>query len=290
MGKKKYQRAHLTPKQKMKWAVVYVIMTMLVFVTSLPLIYMISTAFKPLRELFLFPPTFITTSPTLQNFKQLFATASNGDIPITRYLFNSIFTTIIGVVLTVFICSMGAYALEKLKPPGHKFIFHVIIVGLMFVPPVAQIPIYIVMSKLHLLNTYAALILPSLAAPMDLFLMKQFLSQVPDSMIESARIEGAGEFRIFLQIVMPMAKPAWCTVIVFAFCSYWNNSGNSIIYITDQSMKTLPYVLESIGNSSASLMGAQAAAALLTTSATILIYGIMQKNVLDTMSYAGVER
>lgn len=288
--KKKVYRRKMTAKQKIKWITVYVIMVALVLVTSLPLIYMVSTAFKPLRELYLFPPTFITTNPTLQNFKQLFDTASNGDVPIVRYIFNSVTTTAATVILTVLICSMGAYALEKLKPPGHKLIFRVIIVGLMFVPPVAQIPIYIVMSKLHLLNTYAALILPSLATPMYLFLMKQFLSQVPDSILESARIDGASEMRIFLQIVMPMAKPAWCTVIVFAFCAQWNNSGNSIIYITDQSMKTLPYILSSIGSGSASLLGAQAAAALLTTSVTIIIYAIMQKNVLDTMSYAGIDR
>jgi ABC-type glycerol-3-phosphate transport system permease component len=184
---------------------------------------------------------------------------------------------------------MGAYSLEKLRPAGHEVIFKTIIVGLMFVPPVAQIPIYIVMSKLHLLDTYAALILPSLASPMYLFLMKQFMSQVPDAMIESARIDGASEIRIFFQIVMPSTVPAWCTVIVFSFCAQWNNSGNSIIYITNQSMKTLPYVLESIGSGSASQVGAQAAAALLTTSVTIIIYTIMQKNVLKTMSYAGIE-
>lgn len=288
--KKQMYRRKLTTKQKIKWIVVYVIMVALVLVTSLPLIYMVATAFKPLRELYLFPPTFITTHPTLQNFKQLFDTASNGDVPIVRYIFNSVTTTAATVALTILICSMGAYALEKLKPPGHKLIFRVIIVGLMFVPPVAQIPIYIVMSKLHLLNTYAALILPSLATPMYLFLMKQFLSQVSDSILESARIDGASELRIFFQIVMPMAKPAWCTVIVFAFCAQWNNSGNSIIYITDQSMKTLPYVLSSIGSGSASLVGAQAAAALLTTSVTIIIYAIMQKNVLNTMSYAGIDK
>ena len=183
-------------QQKIKWLIVYIVMIVLVVMSSLPLIYMISTAFKPLRELFLFPPTFITHNPTLQNFKQLFDTASNGDIPITRYLFNSVFTTSVAVALTIFVCSMGAYALEKLKPPGSKLIFNVIIVGLMFVPPVAQIPVYVVMSKLHLLNTYAALIIPSLAAPMYLFLMKQFLSQVPDSIIESARIDGARSCKI----------------------------------------------------------------------------------------------
>lgn len=279
----------LTLWEKTKWVTVYVLMTVLVVFTSLPLIYMTATAFKPLKELYLFPPAFFTRNPTLQNFRQLFDTASGGTVPITRYLFNSITTTGITVFLTVIISSMGAYSLEKLRPPGHKMIFKAVILGLMFVPPVAQIPVYIVMSKLHLLNTYAALILPSLAAPMHLFLMKQFMSQVPDSMIESARIDGAGEVRIFFKIIMPATRPAWCTVVVFAFCSQWNNAGNSIIYVTDQSMKTFPYVLSSIGDGSASMTGAQAAATLLTTSVTIIIYAIMQKNVLDTMSYAGIE-
>lgn len=282
--------SNLTIGEKVKWIVVYALMIFLMLFMSLPLIYMISTAFKPLKELYNFPPTFLTRHPTWQNFLQLFDTASSGSVPMTRYLFNSIVTTGITVFLIVVISGMGAYALEKLKPPGHRFIFKAVIVGLMFVPPAAQIPIYIVMSKLHLLNTYVALILPSLAGPMYLFLMKQFMSQVPDEIIESARIDGASEWKIFWKIIMPATKPAWCTVIVFSFCTQWNNSGNSIIYVTDQSMKTLPYVLSSIGSSSAAMMGAQAAAALLTTSVTIIIYTIMQKNVLDTMSYAGIDK
>lgn len=281
--------SNLTIVEKVKWIIVYALMLLLVLFMSLPLIYMIATAFKPLKELYNFPPTFLTRHPTGQNFRQLFDTASSGTIPMTRYLFNSIVTTAITVFLIVVISSMGAYALEKLKPPGHRFIFKAVIIGLMFVPPAAQIPIYIVMSKLHLLNTYVALILPSLAGPMYLFLMKQFMSQVPDEIIESARIDGASEWKIFWKIIMPATKPAWCTVIVFSFCTQWNNSGNSIIYVTDQSMKTLPYVLSSIGSSSAAMIGAQAAAALLTTSVTIIIYTIMQKNVLDTMSYAGID-
>lgn len=281
--------SRLTLKEKTKWILVYVLLTALALFTSLPLIYMISTAFKPLKELYLFPPAFLTKNPTLQNFTQLFDTASSGSIPISRFLFNSITTTLIVVFLNIAISSMGAYALEKLKPFGHRFIFRAVIIALMFIPPVAQIPVYIAMSKLHLLNTYAALILPSLAAPMYLFLMKQFMSQIPDSIIESARIDGASEMYIFWRVIMPITKPAWSTVFVFSFVAQWNNSGNSIIYITDQSMKTLPYVLSSIGSGSAAMAGAQAAATLLTTSVTIIVYSIMQKRVLSTMSYAGID-
>lgn len=281
--------SHLTTKEKARWILVYTLLTVLALFMSLPLIYMISTAFKPLKELYLFPPTFLTSHPTLQNFSQLFDTASSGTIPISRYLFNSITTTVIVVFLNIIISSMGAYALEKLRPAGHKLIFKSVIIGLMFIPPVAQIPVYIAMSKLHLLNTYAALILPSLAAPMYLFLMKQFMSQIPDSVIESARIDGASDMFIFWRIIMPMTRPAWSTVLVFSFIAQWNNAGSSIIYITDQSMKTFPYVLSSIGSGSAAMMGAQAAATLLTTSVTIIIYSIMQKRVISTMSYAGID-
>lgn len=279
----------LKKKEKARWILVYTLLTLLALFTSMPLIYMVTTAFKPLRELYIFPPTFFTKHPTLQNFEQLFDTTSGGTVPLSRYLFNSVFTTVIVVFLSIMISSMGAYALEKLRPKGHKIIFKAVIVGLLFIPPVAQIPVYIAMSKLHLLNTYAALILPSLAAPMYLFLMKQFMSQIPDSVIESARIDGASEWYIFRKIIMPMTRPAWSTVLVFSFISQWNNAGNSIIYITDQSMRTLPYVLSSIGSGSASMAGAQAAATLMTSVVTIIVYSVMQKRVISTMSYAGIE-
>lgn len=264
-------------------------MIILVIFTALPLVYMVSTAFKPLDELFLFPPTFFVRKPSLQNFTSLFASMSGGTIPITRYIFNSVFTTVITVTGTVLICSMGAYSLEKLRVPGHEFLFKIVIVGLMFVPPVAQIPIYIVMSKLGFLNTYYALIVPNLAAPMYLFLMKQFISQLPDVLLESARIDGAGELRIYWKLVMPMIKPAWSTVVVFSFIANWNNSSSSIVYITDQAMKTLPYALTSIGSGTIGAVGAMSAASLLVTIPTIVVYLMMQKKVLNTMAYAGIK-
>ena len=268
---------------------VYVLMVSLAVFTSLPLIYMVSTAFKPLDELFKFPPTFLVRKPTLENFSDLFSSMSESTVPFWRYLFNSVFTTAISVFGSVIICSMAAYSLEKLRAPGYKFLFQVVIVGLMFVPPVAQIPIYIVMSKLGFLNTYWALILPTLATPMYLFLIKQFMSQLPDSLLESARIDGAGELWIFIKIVMPLIKPAWATVVVFAFIAVWNNSGSSMIYITDQAMKTLPYALSSIGNGTVGAMGAVSAASLLTTAPVIIVYVLMQKQVMNTMAYAGIK-
>lgn len=271
------------------WIIVYILMIALAVFTSLPLVYMISTAFKPLDELFLFPPTFLVHHPSMQNFANLFTSVSQGETPVTRYFFNSVFTTAISVIGSVLICSMGAYSLEKLRIPGYKVLFKAVVVGLMFVPPVAQIPVYIVMSKLGMLNTYYALILPSLATPMYLFLIKQFISQLPDTILESARIDGAGEMSIFIKVVMPVIKPAWATVVVFAFIANWNNSSSSMIYITNQVMKTLPYALSSIGNGSTGAVGTVAAASLLTTAPTIIIYLLMQKQVMNTMAYAGIK-
>lgn len=271
------------------WVIVYILMIALAIFTSLPLIYMISTAFKPLDELFLFPPTFLVHHPAMQNFANLFTSVSQGETPVTRYIFNSVFTTAVSVIGSVLICSMGAYSLEKLRIPGYKMLFKAVVVGLMFVPPVAQIPVYIVMSKLGMLNTYYALILPALATPMYLFLIKQFISQLPDSVLESARIDGAGELSIYIKVVMPIIKPAWATVVVFAFIANWNNSSSSMIYITDQVMKTLPYALSSIGNGTTGAVGTVAAASLLTTAPTIIIYLLMQKQVMNTMAYAGIK-
>jgi len=271
------------------WIVVYAIMILLVIFMALPLIYMVSTAFKPTDELFLFPPTFLVQKPTIRNFTELFKSVGYGEIPITRYIFNSLITTVTNVTATVFIACMAAYSLEKLRMPGYKLLYRVVVIGLMFVPAVAQIPTYIVMSQTEMLNTYWALIIPSMAKPMYLFLVKQFMSQFPDSILESARIDGAGEFKLFSRVVMPIIKPAWATVVVFAFIENWNNSGSSMIYITNQTMKTLPYALGSIGNGAVGAMGMVSAASLLATAPTIIVYLLMQRQVMNTMAHAGIK-
>jgi len=288
-GKSMEAVRRLAKKVPYGWIVVYSLMGLLVVFMALPLIYLVSTAFKPVDELFLFPPTFLVNRPTGENFVRLFRSVGYGEIPITRYMFNSLFSTIANVAGTVMICSMGAYSLEKLRMPGYKFLFRVVVVGLMFVPAIAQIPTYIVMSQTNMLNTYWALIIPSMAKPMYLFLIKQFMSQFPDSVLESARMDGAGELSVFFRIVMPVVRPAWATVIVFAFIENWNNSGSSVMYITEQVMKTLPYALGSIGGGQVAAMGVAAAASLLTTAPTIIIYLLMQRQVINTMAHAGIK-
>lgn len=271
------------------WFFTYAVMLVLVCFTSLPLVYLVVTAFKPLDELFVYPPQFFVKKPTLNNFYDLFTTMDSTVVPFTRYIFNSLLTTMATVFGAVAVCSMGAYAVEKVRLPGGKLIFNIVVSALMFSPPAAQIPIFIAVSRLGMIDTYWALIIPNLAVPMYFFLFKQFIGDIPQALIESAIIDGAGVFGRYVHVVLPLLKPAIATVSVFAFINNWNNAGGSMVYITSQAMKTLPYAISSISDGSIARAGAGAAAVLLVTLPTIVYYLIQQKKVINTMAYAGIK-
>jgi ABC-type glycerol-3-phosphate transport system permease component len=266
-------------------------MILLVAFTSLPLIYLISTAFKPLDELFIFPPRFLAMRPTWENFSGLFTALSSTEVPFARYVFNSVLVSVLTVFGTVIICSMGAFGLVKYKPPCANFIFNLVVAALMFPTEVTQIPSYMVVNKLHLINTYAALIIPKLAVAYNLFLMKQFIEQTPDELIESAKIDGARPITIYWKIIMPLLKPAVFTLIVFAFQSSWNDYFWPLVYITSESMKTMPLAIQTISGGTTDLAraGAVAAASLATIIPTIIVFLIMQSGVIETMAYSGIK-
>ncbi len=271
----------------------YTIMGLLVCFTALPLVYLVNTAFKPLDELFLYPPTFIVRKPTTQNFSDLLVSLNSSTVPFVRYAFNSVLITIGIVAATVVVSSIGAYSLVKFKPPGGKTIFNFILMALMFSPHVTKIPSYMVVNSLGLIDTYWALLLPSIAVAYNFFLMKQFTEQYPDELIEAARIDGSGELRIFLKLVMPALAPAWSTLIVFSFVNNWNDYFSPLIYITSQAMKTLPLALQTIAGGAATASigraGAVSAATFIMTIPTIVIFTIMQGKVMETMTYSGIK-
>ncbi len=285
----KGQWLHIT----FKGILLYAVMLALVAFTVLPLIYLVSTAFKPLDELFVYPPQFFVRKPTTKNFSDLVVSLGSSTVPFTRYAFNSVIVTTIIVFCTVMVSSIGAYSLVKFKPPGGKFIFDLVLVALMFSPHVTKIPSYMVVNKLHLINTYGALILPNIAVAYNIFLMRQFIQQYPDELIEAARIDGAGEFKIFTKMVMPALAPAWSTLIVFSFVNNWNDYFSPLIYVTSQAMKTLPLALQTITGGAAGMSvgraGAGAAATFIMTVPTVVIFTIMQGKVMETMTYSGIK-
>ncbi len=271
----------------------YALLTLFVLFTALPLVYVAVTAFKPLDELFIFPPKFFTSHPVTDNFYSLLATLDNSSVPFSRYMFNSVLVSVCVVAGTVVISTMAAYGLVKHHPAGSDFIFAVILAGLMFSTHVTQIPNYMVVKGLGLLDSYWALILPKVGTAFNMFLMKQFMEQLPQEYIEAARIDGAGEIKVFTKIVIPFVKPAMATLVVFSFVSTWNDYFSPLIFTSSGAMKTLPLAIQSIaggaGAASLATAGTMAAATFVTMIPTILIYTFMQSKVINTMSYSGIK-
>lgn len=268
---------------------VILFLTLLGVFMMLPLVFLISTAFKPMEELFVYPPRFLVQNPTLDNFRDLLLAMSGDRIPLVRYFFNSVIVSGVVVALTVLLGSLACFPLAKHKFPGRNLFFSLIVVSLMFAPEVVEIPRYLVIVNLGLMDTYHALILPQLAFPIGLFLMKQFLEQVPDEIFEAARVDGAGEWRQLIQIAMPLIRPAWATVVILSFTAVWNDAGSSALFTQSEQMKTLPYYLSTVNGQGVARAGANAAATFIMTVPTVLIFILFQRQVLSTMAHSGIK-
>jgi ABC-type glycerol-3-phosphate transport system permease component len=269
----------------------YTFLTFFGLLMLAPLVYMASTSLKPTAELFLFPPRFFVINPTLKNFYQLLLVTGTSFVPFTRYIFNSLVVTTGIVVGGVFISAMAAYPLAKHDMPFKKGIFNMIILALMFSPLVLQIPQYLVVSKIGLMNTYFAQIIPYLAAPIGMFLMTQFLKQIPDALLEAARMDGASEWKVFWIVIIPMLKPAIATFALFSFIQAWNDPYPSMVYATLEDMKSLPLAIQTIsgGAGVVARVGTFAAASFLMIIPTILVFIITQRMVLQTMAHSGLK-
>ncbi|NLM39578.1 MAG: carbohydrate ABC transporter permease [Firmicutes bacterium] len=256
--------------------------------SALPLVFAISNAFKPLNELFLFPPQFFVRNPTFDNFRDLFVLMGESWVPISRYLFNTVFITVAGTGGHVLMASMAAYVLAKHRFPGRDVFFAMVVLSLMFAYQVTAIPNYLTMSALGWLDTYAAIIVPAWSSSLGLFLMKQFMEQINDSLIEAARIDGASEFHIFWRVVMPNVKPAWLTLIILSFQSLWNETGGRFIY--SEELKTLPYALNQIIQGGVARAGVGAAVGVIMMIVPIAVFVLNQSKVVQTMGAAGINK
>lgn len=258
----------------------------------LPIVFVFSHAFKPINELFLYPPRFWVMEPTTANFANLLLKTQSLTIPFTRYLFNSVLTTALTVLLTILVSSMAAFAFSKRSFPGSRLCFAVIILSLMFAPETVAIPRYLVVAGIGVMNTYFAHIVPLLAAPVSVFLLKQFIDQLPDELMEAARMDGAGDWSIFIRIVLPVCMPAVATVAILTFQSSWNQMETSTLYTQTESMKTLPYFVTTLTNGIANNVvgqGIAAAATLLVFLPNLIIFLAFQRKVIATMAHSGIK-
>ena len=253
----------------------------------LPLYYMVVSALKPTSELFYFPPKFYVIKPTLRNFLSLIKLQAQSDVPFERYLFNSVFVTVISTVGYVLLASMAAYALSKHKFPLKNTITKSVVFALLFRPEVTSVPLYILMVKAHIIDNYWALILPAMSGSFGVFLLQQFLDNVPNEMIEAARIDGASEFVIYRKLIMPMLKPAWMTVVIFTFISIWNTTAAQFIYSED--MKMLPAMLSSLSTAGVTRTGVAAAVGVLMMFPSVVIFLLSQNSIVETMAHSGLK-
>lgn len=256
-------------------------------ISFLPLLLTIMNAFKPLNEMFLYPPTFFVRNPTIDNFTDLANVLGTSLVPFSRYFFNTIFVTIMGTVGHVIIASMCAYPLAKYKVPGGKIILGLVTYSLMFPGSVTAIPHYLIFSWVGLIDTYWSLILPMICSSLGLFLMERFMSQVPTSLIESAKLDGAGEFRIFWTIVMPLVKPAWLTLTILVFQNLWSADGSTYIYREDYKM--VSYALNQIATAGPARQGTLAAVSLIMIAVPITVFIINQSQIMETMAHSGMK-
>ena len=265
----------------------FLVLFLMGLVMVLPIVLAVSNALKPLDELFVFPPRFIVRHPTLENFVDVFRIMSDSWIPFSRYIFNTVSITVLGTGGHLIIASMCAYALSKHKFPGRNIIFAIITTALMFSGQVTAIPNYLIISKIGWIDSHVAIIIPALAKPLGLFLMKQFMEQIPDTLLEAARIDGASEIHTFFRIAMPQVKSAWLTLIIFSFQDLWNAQGSNYIY--SEELKTLPYALSQIAAGGIARAGATAAVTVIMMIVPIAIFIISQSNIIETMASSGIK-
>ncbi|MBQ9760485.1 MAG: carbohydrate ABC transporter permease [Clostridia bacterium] len=265
-----------------------VILFLLGIFMFLPMAYVLMQSLKPLDELWMYPPRFYVMNPTLSNYKDLFTLMNSSWVPFSRYIFNTIFTSVAGTFGHLFIASMAAYALAKIKFPGGRTIFKTIQTSLMFHSTVTAITSFILMSTFKMVDTYLAIIIPAWGSTLGLYLMKQFMdSGITDAVLESARLDGASEIKTYWTIAMPMVKPAWLTLIVYSFQGLWNQG--SSIYIYSEQLKSFNYAIGQITAGGIKRAGASAASTVLMMAVPILVFVITQSNIIETMGSSGMK-
>ena len=223
----------------------------------------------------------------MDNFFDLSTIIGNSWVPFSRYMFNTLFITILGTGGTVLLGTMAAYPLAKYEFPGSKVMSNIIVYALMFNSTVTAIPNYIIMSKAGLVNTYWAVILPVIGSTLGLYLMKNFIVQIPTSLIEAAKIDGAAEFRVFWTVIIPLCKPAWITLCILSFQTLWGATGGNFIY--SENLKPISYALSQVVGGGIARTGVASAVSLIMMIVPVTVFVISQSNVIETMASSGMK-
>ena len=253
-----------------------------------PMYYAIVQSLKPLDELWNYPPKFYVVMPTFSNYADMFQSMTSSWVPFSRYIFNTVFISVVGTFGNLVFGSLAAYAVSKIKFPGRSILFAGVKYSLMFTATVTSTVNFMTLSTLGLVDTYWAIIIPAWGATLGMFLMRQFMVDgVSDTILESARLDGSSEFRTYWTIAMPMVKPAWLTLIVYSFKDLWNTPAS--VYIQSEQLKTFNYAISQIVSGGIARAGVGAPGAIVMLIVPVIVFVISQSRIIETMSTSGMK-
>lgn len=265
-------------------AAIYIVLSVVGFLMVLPFIWMISSSFKPIQEFYLSPPKWLPIEATLDNFRQLFKRMN-----FLTYYKNSIFVTVVQTVSTLFFSALAGYGFAKFKFPGRDKIFLVILATMMVPFPVTIITLYIMTYSVNLTNTYMGLIFPELLTAFGVFLMRQFMTGIPNALLDASRIDGCGEFRIFWSIVLPLCKPVLAALTIFTFMQSWNTFIWPLLVVNEESLRTIPLGISMLSGQWNDAYNLKMAAAALAIMPVLMVFLTMQKQFIQGITMTGMK-
>lgn len=253
-------------------------------VSLAPLVWMVSVSFMPAGEASHFPPPLLPSSVSLDNYHALFARIGLG-----RNFANSVLVSGAITALSLLVNTMAGYAFAKLRFAGRERVFQILLAALVIPGQVAMLPLFLMMKSFGLANNFGGVIVPALATVFGIFLVRQYARSIPDELLEAARIDGAGEFRIFLQIVLPMLKPVLVTLAIFTFMASWNDFMWPLIVLNDQSLYTLPVALASLSREHIQDVEMMMAGAVITVLPVLLLFLMLQRYYIQGLLLGSVK-
>ncbi|MBA7498353.1 L-arabinose transport system permease protein AraQ [subsurface metagenome] len=269
---------------QLKKNLVYLFLILISIFMMMPLLWMFSSAFKLQSEIFSYPPTLIPKNPTIYNFLHLFKL-----FPFDRNLFNSFFIASSSTVLSLFFCSLAAFGFAKYQFPGRKFLF-LFLLGTMIIPfHTTMVPLYILYRKIGWIDKYWGLIFPGMANAFGIFFMRQYMLKIPDDFLDSARIDGCSEFKIFLCIILPIARPALTALGIIFFMTSWNNFLWPLIILKSNEMLTAAVAIRHLRSGIWTAYDLIMAASTLTVVPLIVLFLILQKQFITGITSGAIK-
>jgi multiple sugar transport system permease protein len=269
-----------------RWQAVLVngALALLALFALFPLLWMLSVSFMHPGEASALPPPLLPREPTLANYRELFERAGMG-----RYLLNSFLVACAITFLSLVFNLAAGYAFAKLRFAGRERVFQTLLAALVIPAQVAMIPLFLIMKWLHLVNTYGGVIVPAMATVFGIFLVRQYARSIPDELIEAARIDGAGEWRIFATIVLPLMKPIVVTLAIFTFLASWNDFMWPLIVLSDQAWQTAPVALAALSREHVQDNELMMAGSVVTILPVLALFLALQRHYLEGLLLGSVK-